>query len=441
VANQRTIRQEVEFTGVGLFSGKPVQVRLKPAVAETGILFIRADLPDAPVVPATVDAYAEVFRRSALRWNDVTIETPEHFLAACYSMGIDNLIVEINAEEMPVLDGSSSEFCAILQSAGVADLGASRPVFEVKEPITISADDASITALPYPAGLQINYLMDFGGRYLPTQTFTCDFQPDSFVREIAPCRTFALSSYYDEFKRLGVGGGVTDDNAVVINTDGSFTRPISREPAQLRFPDECVRHKVLDFIGDMALTGLEVRGRFMAVKSGHQVNARMARRIREAFNRPEETGKAADKHLGIREIWRALPHRFPFLMVDRILELVEDKRAVGIKNVSINEPFFTGHYPEMPIMPGVLQVEAMAQVAGVLLLRRLENVGKVAMLVSIDGVKLRRPVVPGDQLRIEVEVTRLKSRAAQVQARTTVDGQATGQAVLRFMLVDAEMLE
>jgi len=432
---QRTIGDAVELSGAALFSGRPVSVCLLPAEPSTGFLFVRTDLPDHPVVPATTEAQQEDFRCTALRWNEVEVRATEHLLGACMGLQVDNLIIQLDSDEMPALDGSASEYARCLVEQGIVDQNAERKVLKVEQTVTESRDGATIVAMPEEGGLTVSYVLDFEEGYGPTEAYTFELTRDNFLQQLAPARTFALEEDRKAFERQSLGGGVSDDNAFIVCRDGVPKKPRSLSPAEMRFPDEAVRHKILDLLGDMALANVDVRARIVAVRSGHRLNAAFARRLRSLLE--EETG--VEEYLGVREIRRVLPHRYPFLMVDRILR-VEENKIVGLKNVSVNEPFFQGHYPDYPIFPGVLQLEALAQTAGMLFLRKLEHTGKVALLVSMDGVKLRRPVLPGDQLTLTVEAVRFRSRVAMVKANATVNGEIACEAEMRFMLVEADAI-
>ncbi len=432
---QRTIRDAVELSGAALFSGRPVRVRLLPAEPSTGFLFVRTDLPDHPVVPGTTEAQQEDFRCTALRWNDVEVRAIEHLMSACTGLQVDNLIIELDSDEMPALDGSAAEYARCLIQKGIVDQNAERAVLKLEQTVTETQNGATIVAMPEEDGLTVSYVLDFDEGYGPTEAFTFELTRDNFLEQLAPARTFALEEDRRAFERQSLGGGVNDENAFIICRDGVSKKPRSLSPAELRFPDEAVRHKILDLLGDMALTNVDVHARIVAVRSGHRLNAAFARRLRGLLE--EEAG--IEEYLGVREIRRVLPHRYPFLMVDRIVR-VEENKIVGLKNVSVNEPVFQGHFPDYPIFPGVLQLEALAQTAGMLFLRKLEHTGKVALLVSMDGVKLRRPVVPGDQLMLTVEAVRVRSRAVMVKAEATVNGEISCEAEMRFMLVEADAI-
>jgi len=432
---QRTIQKIVRLSGTGLFSGRPVEVQLLPADPGTGFLFVRTDLPDNPVVPASLEALADGFRCTRLNLNNVEVRAVEHILAACTGLQIDNLIIELDNAEMPAMDGCALIYAEALRDAGIVDQSDERPLLKMEQTVTVSQNGATIVAMPDEEGLSISYMLDFGQGYGRTEALTLTVTPDTFMRELAPARTFGLEEDRSEFNRLSLGGGVIDANAFLLCHDGTVRQPRSWAEAELRFPDEPVRHKILDLLGDMALAGMDVQAKIAAVRSGHKLNAAFAGRLRRLM----EEEVAPQQYLDIMEIRRALPHRYPFLLVDRILSIEGENKIVGLKNVSVNEHYFQGHYPEHPVMPGVLQIEALAQTAGVLLLTKLEHTGKLPMLVSMDAVKMRRPVRPGDQLILEVEAVRVRSRTAMVKARATVGGDIACEAEMRFMLVDADI--
>jgi UDP-3-O-[3-hydroxymyristoyl] N-acetylglucosamine deacetylase/3-hydroxyacyl-[acyl-carrier-protein] dehydratase len=409
---------------------------LLPAEASTGFLFIRTDLPEQPVVPGTCEALGEGFRWTSLRWNEVEVKAVEHFFGACTGLQVDNIVVELDGDEMPALGGCAAGYAEALQEAGIVDQNAMRPVLKLEDSFTVQDGSASIVAMPNEEGLTVSYVLDYEGGYGPSATCTITLTPESFMKDLAPARTFGREEDREEFERLSLGGGVTDDNTFLLCRDGTVAKPRSGEPAELRFPDEAARHKVVDLLGDMALAGVDLEARLLAFRSGHKLNAALAGRLRALME--EEAGLEA--YLDVREICQNLPHRFPFLMIDRVLRVEGESKIVGLKNVSMNEPFFQGHYPDNPIMPGVLQLEALAQTAGVLFLRKLEHTGKVPLLVGMDTVKLRRPVVPGDQLLLEAETIRVRSRMVMVKARASVNGEVTCEAEMTFMLADSDAI-
>jgi len=420
--------------GRGLFGGKEAKVVFRPAPADTGVVFVRTDVPEAVRIGAVASNLAERSRRTSIKKGSISIETIEHCLAAISAMEVDNLTVEVNGSELPAPDCSCAEYFKVLKRAGVVEQQVSRREYVISEPISITAGDASIYALPYADDeLNITYDLDYGGHNgIGRQIFSCRVTPDSFERNLASARTFLLEAEARQFQARGMGTHVGPRDLLVINTDG----PIKNS---YRFPNECVRHKVVDLIGDLALVGRAVKGRIVAYKSGHSLNQELVRRLYEAAQQQERIQKyGTDAVLDIRRIQKILPHRYPFLLVDKIIEVEGDTRIKGVKNVSFNEQFFQGHFPGTPIMPGVLIVEAMAQVSGLLFAQRLEHTGKLAVLLSMDGVKLRKSVVPGDQLILIAETIRLRKRTAQCQCKAMVGESVVAEAQIRFMLVDDE---
>lgn len=431
---QRTIAREAEIEGQGLFTGQPVRVTLKPAPPNAGLVFTRVDLGPKARVPATIQSVARRFQRTTLANAEVCVETAEHLLAALGGLAIDNVLVDLNAAELPACDGSAADYVRLLRQAGIVEQEAQKATLTVTEPVTLQEDEAVIAALPSSKDdLTLTYHLDYGPEaVIPPQVFHLRLSPEAFVSELAASRTFILESDVAELRSRGYGPQATYEDLLVYGQDG----PINNT---LRFPDEPVRHKMLDLVGDLFLLGYDLRGHIVAMRSGHSLNHRLIRRLKEQVTRGTATvGGTVQPRMDITQIMSVLPHRYPFLLVDRVVELEEDVRAVGIKNVSINEHFFVGHYPGTPIMPGVLVVEAMAQLSGVLLLRRVKQADQVAVLLSMDRVKLRKTVRPGDQLRLEAEVVRFKVRTAEVNARAWVGDELAAEARIRFMLVPAQ---
>jgi len=426
---QKTIHAELEISGVGLFSGEEVTLKLKPAPPNYGIKFIRTDLADTPVVSASHQFIAKGERRTCLKNFQTEVVTVEHLLAAFHGLGIDNVVVETDASEMPSVDGSCGPFVERILEVGIVEHQVPKRVLNVDRVVSVSEGDATTVVVPHNEDLTITYNLDYAVSAIGRQTYTFHLGDTNFGREIAPARTFCLEAEAESFKRQGFGERAGYQNLLVVGDEGVIENT-------LRFPDEYARHKILDLIGDLALVGAEIHGHIIAYKSGHSLNWQLVRELADFMKIQDDT--LYQSYLDIRQIQRILPHRYPFLLVDRIIEIDGNKRAVGIKNVTINEPFFRGHYPGQPFMPGVLQLEAMAQLAGVLLLRKLENTGKVAFLLSIDKAKLRRPVVPGDQLILEAETRRLKAHSGRVDCRALVNGKVACEAQLNFMLVDQE---
>jgi len=426
---QQTLRTAVEFEGIGLHSGETTKVRVLPAPADHGLVFVRTDLPDADPIPATIAFYSEQERRSRLQRGAAAIDTVEHLLAACNGMGIDNLTVEINGGEMPGMDGSAKSFVDLFTQAGLVEQKAEARIFALDQPVYVRHGDATLVALPSDTpGLTLQYIASFEAPGVKGGSIQYEITPESFVEEIAPARTFCLASEVEALQAAGLGKGATRENTVVLGDPD----------AEMRVPDEPIRHKLLDILGDLQLLGARLQAHVIATRTGHKTNAELVRKLLDIMQDAETGGLITrESGLDIREILRMLPHRYPFLLIDRVIEIDGYRRAVAVKNVTINEPYFQGHFPAQPLMPGVLQLESMAQLAGVLLLRKLENTGKLAVLWAIDKVKLRGAVTPGDQLRIEVETLKMKGKIGQVRGTGSVAGKLVCEANLMFTLVDA----
>lgn len=432
VRNQRTLKAAFEFSGVGLHTGRDTKVRVLPSEANQGVIFVRTDLPDEPHIPATLDYLGHGARRTTLKNGAAEVNTVEHLFAAFMGFGVDNAEVHIDGPELPGMDGSARAFAELLASVGVQEQRAEKAAYVVREPLNVAEGGAHIGAFPDEGpGLRVLYTLDLKDVGLGAQFVDLRLDTETFVTEVAPARTFVAKAEVDALREQGLGKGANTTNTLVI--EGG--KVIDNE---LRFPDEFARHKVLDLMGDLYLAGVDIKGRVVAARSGHSANRALVKEIVRGVHAREVTGQVTrESGMDIREILNLLPHRYPFLLIDRVIELEGYRRAVGVKNVTINEPFFQGHWPGQPIMPGVLILEAMAQLAGVLLLRRLENTGKLAVLWSIDRVKLRRSVIPGDQLRIEIETTKMRDTIGQVQARAKVSEALAAEAILTFTLIDA----
>ncbi len=430
---QRTVRTQGSVRGIGLHEGVPATLTVRPAPAGHGVVFVRGDLPGRPRVAARIESVREGDRRTALAGPDgAEVHTVEHFLACCLGLGLDNLEVELDGPECPGLDGSALGFARLLEELGASEQDAPRETLTPAGPFVVAPrPGASLSVTPAPgAGLSVAYTLDYGARFPGTQHAGLRVTPAAFLAEVAPARTFCHEHEIEALRAQGLGKGATAENTLVIGPRGVAE-------GALRFPDEFARHKLLDLLGDLFLLGADLDAHVAAWRSGHAANQALVRALQAPFaaapTRPEDLASVALTHAQVRRI---LPHRYPFLLVDRVVEIDGFRRAVGLKNVSVNEPFFQGHYPGEPIMPGVLILEAMAQLAGILLLRKLEVSGRVPVLMSIDRVKFRRAVVPGDQIRLEAATIRLSGARGRVQCRSTVAGQLVAEARLNFALAE-----
>ena len=433
---QKTIKGEGKVAGKGLFGGEDCRVTFRPAPEDAGIVFVRTDVADAVRIPAVAPHIAERSRRTSVKKGEVSIETVEHCLAAVRALEIDNLVAEVEGPELPAPDCSSAEYFKVLKRAGVVEQQSAKREFVIRKPITVSAGDATLYALPYAdSEMNLTYDLDYSGHTgIGRQIFSYRLTPESFEKNMAPARTFLLEVEARQFEARGIGKHISPRDLLVINSDGPMKN-------SYRFPNECVRHKIVDLIGDLTLVGRPVIGRIVAYKSGHVLNQQLVRKLYEMAQQQDRIEKfGTDAVLDIRRIQKILPHRYPFLLVDKIVDVEGDTKIRGVKNVTFNEHFFQGHFPGTPIMPGVLIVEAMAQVSGLLFAQRLEHTGKLAVLLSMDNVKLRKAVVPGDQLVLIAETVRLRRRTAHCKCHAMVGDAVAAEAEIKFMLVDDEKL-
>ncbi|QEH37964.1 UDP-3-O-[3-hydroxymyristoyl] N-acetylglucosamine deacetylase [Aquisphaera giovannonii] len=438
---QRTLARTTEVRGIGFFHGGDVAVRFHPAEADSGLVFARSDLEGQPSVPARVQYVVPSQRRTTVEDGPARVEMIEHVMAALAGLRIDNCRIEIDGPECPGCDGSSRAFVEAFDQAGIVEQDAPRQALVLERSSTVREGDALLAAHPGSAeGLTLSYHLDYGAdSAIVNQSYLVDLTPASFRREIAPSRTFLLEAEAHALQAAGIGRRATPADVLIFGPDGVVGN-------SLRYPDECARHKILDMVGDFALLGMDLHGFVVAHRSGHHTNASLVRRLlqglekeQELVPRPPTLPFREDGTLDIQGIASILPHRYPFLLVDRVLKVNAGRSLVAIKNVSANEPFFQGHWPGRPIMPGVLIIEAMAQAGGVLVAATVDPGARVALLASVDQVKLRRPVVPGDQLRIEVSAERIKPTSASVTAVARVDDAIAAAAKIRFVLVDAKL--
>jgi len=432
---QHTLAKAASLSGTSLHTGARVSLKIQPAPANSGIKFKRKDLADEPTIDATIANVKTVERATTIGEGSMRVHTVEHVLAALSALGVDNAVIEMDANEPPIGDGSALMYVEAIRKSGVVPQEAPRLLFYAREPISVETKSGSLLVLLPDDEFRISCTQAGPeGRF--TQFMSTAITPAIFEREIAPARTFV---YYEDVKALmekNLIKGGSLENAIVVRGESV----LSKEP--LRFPDEFVRHKILDIIGDLALLGRAIRGHVVAVRPGHGANTDLARALAKALEAteamlPKRNFPQGEGGLDINEVMSILPHRYPFLMVDRILSFEGETKCLGIKSVTINEPFFQGHFPGHPVMPGVLQVEAMAQVASVLMMRISKSASRVGYFMSADGVKFRKPVFPGDTLFIHAELTKSRgNKLAKAMCRCVVNDAVVSEGELMFTFID-----
>jgi UDP-3-O-[3-hydroxymyristoyl] N-acetylglucosamine deacetylase/3-hydroxyacyl-[acyl-carrier-protein] dehydratase len=423
---QRTIKKSVGIEGVALHSGESVTLLLEPAVAGTGIVFRRSDIDDCPDIPALAGHLTMSQRRTVLREGVAQVGMVEHLLSACHGLGVDNLNVTSSGPELPGCDGSAQPYVELLKSAVIVEQKQQRRVFEVVDPHVIRDGDSEIVLLPPSgSGLKIRYIPEYPSG-VDESPVCFDLSEDDYSSDIALARTFVRAEEIESLLEAGFGKGATAENTVVLGGDTAIEMRVDCEPT---------RHKISDLLGDLALVGVDIHGDVIARKSGHALNQSMAQHILGEYEQFSTSDDINEDGYDIQDVMRLLPHRYPFLLIDRVLRVEGWRRAVGIKNVTINEPFFGGHFPDQPLMPGVLQLEALAQLSGFLLQRKMDNTGKLVVLAAIDKVRFRGGVVPGDQLYLEVETLRMNRSRASIKAQAKVGKRVVSEAVLSFAMV------
>jgi len=461
--SQRTVKRPASYSGVGLHTGNRTSITFKPAPADHGITFVRTDLENSPEIPADIDHVVDITRGTSLGKGNVRLWTVEHVLAALAGLELDNLVVELDSNEPPVGDGSSLPFVQTILKAGIQEQDAPKNYLEIETPVFYSEKDKGIDIIALPSDdLRITFMVDYRNPALGTQYTFLESLEKEFVEEFAPARTFSFLHEVEMLKDQGLIKGGALDNAIVICDVDMKKEEMERlrkkfnlkdevfvgktgilNDVPLRFYNEPVRHKALDLLGDLYLIGVPLKTHVMAARSGHSANVALVKKIRQLYEKKEikkkyqPRDKKADYFLDIDAILRIMPHRYPFLLVDRVIDLEPSKKVVAIKNVTMNEPFFSGHFPGHPIMPGVLIIEAMAQAGGILLLNTVENPeDKVVYFMGIDGVRFRRPVLPGDQIRFELEMLQYRHGACKMQGKAFVEDELATEATLMATIVN-----
>lgn len=424
---QRTLKKSFTLNGQGLHTGLKIEITFHPAPIDHGYKIKRIDLEDQPVIDALAENVVATKRGTVLGKGNVTVSTVEHGLSALYAMGIDNCLIEVNASEFPILDGSATDYVKAIDDAGYVEQERDRDYYIVRKKTEISDPETGSKLILLPDDcFCVNSFIEFDSKYIPNQSASIECMSD-YETEIAPARTFVFVRELQKLREAGLIKGGNLDNAIVI-----YERELPQQELDeladllnvphhnakemgylnnraIAFPNEPARHKILDIIGDMALIGKPLKGRIIATKPGHAINNKLTRLIRKDIKlnevQPPVYDMSAEPLMDVNRIKEIMPHRYPFLLVDKIIEKT-DRYIVGIKNVTTNEPFFVGHFPQEPVMPGVLQIEAMAQVGGIFVLSDLEEAHRYSTyFLKIDNVKFRQKVVPGDTLIIRVEMT------------------------------------
>ncbi|MEM6821140.1 MAG: bifunctional UDP-3-O-[3-hydroxymyristoyl] N-acetylglucosamine deacetylase/3-hydroxyacyl-ACP dehydratase [Verrucomicrobiota bacterium] len=430
---QYTVAQEASAVGTSLHNGNKVTITIKPAAADVGILFRRTDLKDKPTLNAHVNLVRQVERAITLSDGAISIHTVEHFLSTLRGLGIDNAIIEMDSNEPPIGDGSASIFVELVDKAGKKELESHRRFFELREPIIVKGKGESYMAAFPHDGFKISCTnANHTGKF--TQYLSLDINEENYRKEIAPARTFVFYEEVEPLMEKGLVKGGTLENAIVIRGESVLCK------GELRYDDEFVRHKILDIVGDLSLFPTPIKAHIVTAKPSHSLNVEMAKALAKAYQNylstlmPMEYIPLGEGALDVNEVMNILPHRYPFLMVDRILKFEGKDKATGLKSITINEPYFQGHFPGKPVMPGVLQIEAMAQVASVLMLRRSEHAGRIGYFMSADKVKFRKMVMPGDTLYIDVEIIKARGKIGKAMGKCVVNNEIVSEGELTFFI-------
>jgi UDP-3-O-[3-hydroxymyristoyl] N-acetylglucosamine deacetylase/3-hydroxyacyl-[acyl-carrier-protein] dehydratase len=428
------VKSTATIEGIGLHTGERGVMRFVPAPVGYGVRFVRTDLPGRPEVrvrPENAHFDPGAGRRTILQQDGVQVHTMEHVLAAVAGLGIDNLIIETSTMEVPEgHDGSAAPIAKALLAAGLADQDKPTRHIKVSKPVRWSQNGVELSAVPY-SGFRITFRIEYDHPLIGVQERSIDITPESFMAEIAPARTFVLERDLELLRQSGWIKGGRIESAIVVGKD----RVLNEET--LRYPDEFVRHKILDLLGDLFILGGPLLGHVSALRSGHQGHVAFVQRLKETLPLPGRRAGGPPEEWDTTAIMDLMPHRYPFLLVDRITNIEEGRSIEGMKNVTINEPFFQGHFPGHPVMPAVLILEAMAQVGGMLMLNSVDDPGnKLMYFMGIDGAKFRRPVVPGDQLRFKLQLLSVKRRTMKMRGEAYVDGGLVAEAELLATVVD-----
>jgi len=422
---QQTIQREVSISGIGIHTGEEATVTFKPAEAGYGVRFVRVDLPDRPEIPADITYVTDVERGTTLQKDSAKVQTVEHLLATAISLGIDNLIVEIDKSELPVGDGSANEYTMALLKAGIKKQDQERKYYTPSKILRCRTGKSEFVVIPSDS-FSVSVTIHYGFDFLHSQFYETKVTPEVYINDISPARTYCLENEINLIKEMGLGKGGNFDNTVVVTSKGI-------KNTSLRFKEEFARHKVLDLIGDLSLIGMPIKAHIIAIRCGHSSNIELARKLKKDMDK-NGCGRGS-KVMDIGRLMSILPHRYPFLLVDRI-EVDSEKFARGFKNVTVNEPFFKGHFPDNPILPPVLIIEFMAQSSAVMLLSKPDVYSKLAYFIIIEKAEFFGDVRPCDMLQSKVELVRARARGSKVRGEAYVGERKVAEAEFMFSLID-----
>lgn len=430
---QRTIASDREVRGVGFFLGSDVILRFRPAAADTGIIFVRTDLPGRPAVRAHVDNVIPSPRRTTIRQGDAAVSMIEHVMAALAGLNVDNCVVELDAAEPPGCDGSSRAFVDLILDAGIVELDRTRQTLVIEAPVTVRDGLSALTAHPGDgSGLVLSYHLDYG-RQTPigTQSLFLDITPEAFAGELAGSRTFLLESEADALRKAGIGTRVTNGDLLVFGPDGVLDN-------ELRFPDECVRHKILDMVGDLALLDMDIQGHVVAHRSGHALNASLVRELVAAVRAGAGVDDDGPATIELARMMKAMPGRSPFLMIDAVDTLEPGVRALAHKVVRAGEPYLQTARDGRSVVPGMMILEALTQAAGLLISGQEGKSRRQTVVSAIDRVTIGGPVGPGDRIVFDADCLSLEPTRARVYTSASVAGRVVASAEIQFVLTDAD---
>ena len=426
---QQTLQSDTTISGIGLMLGEKVKMTIKPSPADTGIIFERRDQPGKPEVKVCPENCAEVLPRcTSLQTGETTISSIEHLMSAFAGLRIDNARIVIDAQEPPSLDGSALAYVKLINEVGLVQQDVPRRFIEIAEPFAVSDDNKQLIFLPSDT-FEVTFAYDHP-KTLP-QFATWEISEETYINEIAPARSFCFEAEIEALQALGIGKGASYENVLVVKDDGETS-------SELRFQDEFVRHKMLDLIGDLYLAGYLPKARVISLRSGHTFHAQFVKALAEKgfLDFTDTESEETKPPVEAKDIYRILPHRHPMCLIDRVIDYKNGVSAVGIKNLTYNEPIFEGHFPAQPVMPGVLQVEALAQLGAWLLLQEIGEEEQLGYFRSISKATFRKTVIPGDQLRLEIEIVQRRRNLARIKGEAYVDEALATEAELSIALAD-----